>query len=72
MAIMKIINEIQFNNIEALRLFTSTAKSRKNNLRIHYHTLIEISLILHGKGIYKTNDKTYTIQGGDIFFYRLS
>ena len=70
MAIMKIINEIQFNNIEALRLFTSIAKPRKNNLRIHYHTLIEISLILRGKGIYKTNDKTYTIQEGDIFFYR--
>jgi AraC-like DNA-binding protein len=67
---MKIINEIQFNNIEALRLFTSIAKPRKNNLRIHYHTLIEISLILRGKGIYKTNDKTYTIQEGDIFFYR--
>ena len=70
MTIMKIINEIQFNNIEALRLFTSIAKPRKNNLRIHYHTLIEISLILRGKGIYKTNDKTYTIQEGDIFFYR--
>jgi AraC-like DNA-binding protein len=67
---MKIINEIKFNNIEALRLFTSIAKPRKNNLRIHYHTLIEISLILRGKGIYKTNDKTYTIQEGDIFFYR--
>ena len=70
MTTMKIINEIQFNNIEALRLFTSIAKPRKNNLRIHYHTLIEISLILRGKGIYKTNDKTYTIQEGDIFFYR--
>jgi AraC-like DNA-binding protein len=67
---MKIINEIKFNNIEALRLFTSIANPRKNNLRIHYHTLIEISLILRGKGIYKTNDKTYTIQEGDIFFYR--
>ena len=70
MSIMKIINEIQFNNIEALRLFTSIAKPRKNNLRIHYHTSIEISLILRGKGIYKTSDKTYAIQEGDIFFYR--
>ena len=67
---MKIINEIQFNSIEALRLFTSTAKPRKNNLRIHYHTLIEISLILRGKGIYKTNNQTYNIKEGDIFFYR--
>ena len=67
---MKIINEVQFNNTEALRLFTSIAKPRKNNLRIHYHTLIEISLIIRGRGIYKRNEKTYDIQEGDIFFYR--
>lgn len=67
---MKIIDEIQSNNIDAIRLFTSTAKPRKNNLRIHYHSLIEISLILRGQGIYKINNNTYTIQDGDIFFYR--
>ena len=67
---MKIIHEIQFNNVDALRLFTSIAKPRKNNLRIHYHTNIEISLILSGKGIYKTNNTVYSIQAGDIFFYR--
>lgn len=67
---MKIINEIQSHNTQALRLFTSFAKPRKNNLRIHYHTFIEVSLVLHGTGIYKTKEKTYTIQEGDIFFYR--
>lgn len=67
---MKIIHEIQFNNVDALRLFTSTAESRKNNLRIHYHTLIEISLILRGKGLYKINNTVYSIQEGDIFFFR--
>lgn len=67
---MKIIHEIQFNNVDALRLFTSDAKARKNNLRIHYHTLIEISLILRGKGLYKTNDTVYSIKEGDIFFFR--
>lgn len=67
---MKIINEIQLNNIDALRLFTSHAKPRKNNLRIHYHTNIEISLILSGKGFYKTNQTVYSIEPGDIFFYR--
>ena len=67
---MKIINAIQSNNIDAIRLFTSTAATRKNNLRIHYHTFIEISLILRGNGIYKTNNQTYNIQEGDIFFYR--
>ena len=67
---MKIINEIQSNNIDAIRLFTSIAKPRKNNLRIHYHTLIEISLVLHGRGIYKTNNQVYSIQKDDIFLYR--
>ena len=67
---MKIINEIQSNNIDAIRLFTSTAKPRKNNLRIHYHTLIERSLVLHGRGIYKTNNQIYSIQKDDIFLYR--
>lgn len=67
---MKIINEIQFNNIEALRLFTSIAKPRKNNLRIHYHTMIEISLILRGKGLYKTGNTIHSIHPGDIFFFR--
>ena len=67
---MKIIHEIQSNNIEVLRLFTSTANPRKNNLRIHYHTNIEISLILSGKGLYKTNNAVYPIETGDIFFYR--
>ena len=67
---MKMINDVQSNDMEALRLFTSTAKPRKNNLRIHYHTLIEISLILRGKGVYKTTNQTYSIQEGDIFFYR--
>jgi AraC-like DNA-binding protein len=67
---MKIIHEIQFNNADALRLFHSTAKPRKNNLRIHYHTLIEISLILRGKGLYKTNNTVYSIKEGDIFFFR--
>jgi xylan 1,4-beta-xylosidase len=39
-------------------------------LRIHYHTLIEISLILRGKGLYKTGNAVYSIQEGDIFFFR--
>ena len=67
---MKIIHEIQFNNVDALRLFTSEATPRRNNLRIHYHSLIEISLILHGSGKYKVNNNIYEINEGDIFFFR--
>lgn len=67
---MEIINEIKINNFYALRLFTSDASARKNNLRIHYHSLIELSLILEGKGVYKINGKTYEINAGDVFFFR--
>lgn len=67
---MKIIHELQFHNTDALRLFTSSAKPRKNNLRIHYHTQIEISLILRGKGLYKSGGRVYSIQEGDVFFFR--
>lgn len=67
---MEIIHEVQFNQTEALRLFLSSANPRKNNLRIHYHSLIEISLILRGKGVYKTKDYAYIINEGDLFFYR--
>ncbi len=67
---MEIINEIQFNNSYALRLFTSYASARKNNLRIHYHSLIEISLIVEGSGIYKINGKKHQIKAGDVFFFR--
>jgi AraC-like DNA-binding protein len=67
---MKIIHEVQFNNADALRLFTSSAEPRKNNLRIHYHTLIEISLILRGKGLYQTNHSVCSIEEGDVFLFR--
>lgn len=67
---MEIINEVKLNNNYALRLFTSNASARKNNVRIHYHSLIELSLILEGKGIYKINGKRHVINAGDVFFFR--
>ncbi|MBR2377013.1 MAG: AraC family transcriptional regulator [Clostridia bacterium] len=67
---MEIIHEIKFNNVDAIRLFSSNASERKNNVRIHYHSLIEISLILKGKGKYKVNNHIYDINAGDVFFFR--
>lgn len=67
---MKIIHEIQFNSTDAIRLFTSNATARKNNLRIHYHSQVEISLILSGHGKYKVGNKEYVINAGDVFFFR--
>ncbi len=67
---MNIIYESAHQNTEALRLFTSDAVTRKNSLRIHHHVMIELSLILKGRGIYKAGDRTYSIEAGDIFLYR--
>ena len=67
---MEILHEVKINDVDALRLFSSQAAARKNNLRIHYHSLIELSIVIRGSGIYKTKDAVYTIQKGDIFFFR--
>ena len=67
---MKIIHEIKINDTDAIRLFTSDAEPRKNNLRIHYHSLIELSVILSGRGKYKVKDTFYNINEGDLFFFR--
>lgn len=67
---MKIINTIQQNGIDVVRLFYSEAEARRKNLRIHYHSMIELSLILRGSGIYHTQNGNYQISAGDVFFYR--
>ena len=64
------INTIQQNDIDVVRMFYSQAEERKGNIRIHYHTMLELSMILQGKGTYQTHDRIYQIQQGDIFFYR--
>ena len=67
---MKIIREIKFNGTDAIKLFSSEAEPRRNNLRIHYHSLIEISVIVSGSGRYKIKNSVYTIGKGDVFFFR--
>ncbi len=61
---------MQFNSNDTVRVFTSIGEPRNSITRIHYHSLIEISLILGGKGCYKINNKLYSIGAGDIFFFR--
>lgn len=58
------------NTPNTIHLFQSNAKPRKNNLRIHYHINIELSLILRGKGLYRINNTVHPVQEGDIFFFR--
>ncbi len=67
---MDILHEIEVNNDVAIRLFTSNALQRKDNIRIHYHTMLELSLVLSGKGLYKTNAGSTQICENDIFLFR--
>ncbi len=67
---MNILYEHKQHTSEALRIFTSDAEPRRNSLRIHHHVTVELSLILKGKGIYKSNGNEYLINEGDIFLFR--
>lgn len=68
--IMEIIDSFSdhFGNL-ILRVFRSSAVARQNLIRQHRHTEFEISLILSGTGIYRTENGDYDIRSGDIFLY---
>ncbi|MCI8386968.1 MAG: AraC family transcriptional regulator [Clostridiales bacterium] len=63
----EILSEIHSGAL--LRLFTSQVNFKKRPLENHHHTMIEISLIKQGSGIYTVSDRTYEIHQGDIFIY---
>ena len=67
---MKTNNELSFIQPKDLRIFHSEATPRKNNLRIHYHTMIELSLILRGRGLYRIGENVLEIKPNDVFFFR--
>ncbi len=49
--------------------YISSAAPRRDVVRKHYHTAFEISLILSGKGTYKTQNGYTDIEAGDIFLF---
>lgn len=52
-----------------MRLFNSHADNGKRPLANHHHTMIEISYIKRGNGIYTVGDLTYDIAPGDVFMF---
>lgn len=52
-----------------LRLFNSRVGGGKRPLENHHHSMLEISLIKEGSGLYTVGGKTYDIRPGDIFMF---
>lgn len=51
------------------RIYYSLAEARRNSLRLHRHTMLELSLILAGRGMYHTEQGDEEIAPGDIFLF---
>lgn len=67
---METLYELKYNDVDALRLFVTKREKGTNNMRIHYHSMIEFTLIVRGSGVYKTREHTYPIDAGSLFFFR--
>lgn len=57
------------NGKPLLKIFRSAAAPRRDSRRIHKHTEFELSLILSGTGLYRTDGGAYDIRPGDVFTY---
>lgn len=51
------------------RLFNSRAVRARDRSRNHHHTMLEVSLIKRGNGVYTVGNRTYDIREGDIFIF---
>lgn len=52
-----------------LRLFNSQPSFKKRPPGNHHHSMIEISLIKSGSGVYTVGDRSYDIAPGDVFTF---
>ena len=60
------------NGTVLFKMYESHADARRQVFRVHYHTEIELSLILSGFGTYNSDGKLYPVKAGDVFFYKSS
>ncbi len=52
-----------------MKSYFSSAHVRTNQFRIHHHAECELSAIIKGTGIYRSNNKIYDINPGDVFLF---
>ncbi len=58
-----------YNSHPVITVFHSVVTPQKRIYRAHHHTECEISLFISGNGIYKTEQKEYTFNKGDVFLF---
>lgn len=67
---MQEYHTVRHNDLNAVQLFRSVVESGKESSSIHAHSKIELSLILSGTGIYRTQECDYHVAPGDVYFFR--
>ena len=54
------------------KMYESHADARHRAFRVHYHTELELSLIMSGSGTYNADGRLIPVEAGDVFFYKSS
>lgn len=52
-----------------IKSFFSDRQPEKRTYRTHHHAECELSLFIHGSGIYRVNEKSYNFRPGDVFLF---
>ena len=60
------------SGVVLFKMYESYAQARRQAFRVHYHTELELSLIISGQGTYNSDGTLYPVTAGDIFFYKSS
>jgi len=57
------------DNSVIIQTYNSVTDFQKRDFFAHHHSMIEISLVEYGSGVYCVSDTTYEFQSGDIFLF---